>query len=114
MFCKNCGAELKPGQRFCGKCGSKQDDAAQPTQQAPRVQPQAPRVQPQAPRVPNQPTGMPNQAPRVQPRFLRRRIDLGGVRSFQSDCDPVYRDGGAFRVADSSVVYANDRYYLLF
>ena len=68
MFCKNCGAELKPGQRFCGKCGSKQDDAAQPTQQAPRAQPQAPRVQPQAPRVPNQPTGMPNQAPRVQPR----------------------------------------------
>lgn len=64
MFCKNCGAQINDGSKFCPVCGGSQENA--PTQQATPVQP----VQPVAPAQPvqqNSPYYVPNSGAYVTP-----------------------------------------------
>ena len=77
MVCKNCGAELKDGARFCNKCGAKQpevaivghiDKTAQTEQRIAGIPQQAPQQQ-----MPPQPQ------PQVQPQQQAQAKSSGGL-----------------------------------
>ncbi len=55
MFCKKCGANIEPGNKFCMKCGTKVDDVSVKPEPVVYAQPQAPAESVQTEYVPLQP-----------------------------------------------------------